>query len=234
MKDAITTECNFQVDMAPYMYGEMSLSEQAAFESHLIDCPECTDEFAAISNARYEVYDWKKLEFDPLETPRFEIPFEESVAAVSWVDKIRVAFGNGWAVPGFAFAGLAIVAILAAVYVGSGDIAPDVTSNISKASPEVTEQTAPKTEAPVAESKTSVDSQADSTVVQTDAEAPSRRSTPTRTVRREKPAAQTFVEPRGTSAGRVQPKVPVLNEPVEEEDTSLRLAELFDDVETSE
>ena len=78
MNDLKNPGCKFHADIVPYMYGEMSAAESSAFETHLIDCGVCTDEFAAVSNARYEVYDWKKTEFEPLATPVFTIPYGEA------------------------------------------------------------------------------------------------------------------------------------------------------------
>src|SRR6478609_2180441 len=122
MKDANITECKFSGEMVSYMYGELSSDETSAFERHLLDCSSCTDDFAAISSSRYEVYDWKKLEFDPLETPSFDIPFEVT-ADLSWAQKIRAAFGS-WAVPAVSFAAFAIVSIVAAalIWQSSGDV----------------------------------------------------------------------------------------------------------------
>src|SRR5881392_3406899 len=102
MKDVNFSKCKFNGDMVSYMYGELPSDESTVFEQHLLDCTNCTDEFAAISSSRYEVYDWKKLEFDPLETPSFEIPVGEA-AGVSWSDKVRAVFARGWMVPAFSF-----------------------------------------------------------------------------------------------------------------------------------
>ncbi|HUR97106.1 MAG TPA: hypothetical protein VMZ26_03450, partial [Pyrinomonadaceae bacterium] len=105
MNDVTFTECEFGADMVPYMYAELPAKKSAAFEAHLLLCSACTDEFASLSNARYEVYDWKKLEFDGLATPTFEAPFESGPEhiAPTWVDKMREAFWGSWAVPGIAF-----------------------------------------------------------------------------------------------------------------------------------
>src|SRR4051794_5572836 len=90
------SECKLSGAMVSYMYGELSSNEGLVFEQHLLECSECTDEFAAISSSRYEVYDWKKLEFDPLETPSFYIPFHEVAMKESWADKIRNVTGRAW------------------------------------------------------------------------------------------------------------------------------------------
>jgi hypothetical protein len=211
----------------PYMYAELSSAECSAFEQHLIDCADCTDEFAAISSARYEVYDWKKLEFDPLETPSFEIPLAE-VSAVSWSDKIRHVFAHAWAVPTVSFAALAIVSVVAAGVIwmrggeelvsknpepvtvtGKSEIAAAVpTGNVEKPSNPVI--TGEEQATPVSASK----------------QATPKRSSP-------QPVRLTRERPIGvkqTNARNEQRAVPTLNEYPDDEDTSLRLAELLEDI----
>ena len=92
-------ECPFSDEIVSYMYGEMPDGAQMKFERHLAACQVCTDDFAAVSLARFETYDWKKVEFDPLETPRIVIPYPEKVVSlgerisawVSWVTVVPAA-----------------------------------------------------------------------------------------------------------------------------------------------
>src|SRR5262245_44488910 len=112
--------CKYANGIVPYMYGELATSAATEFELHLPECEACTDEFAALSAARYEVYDWKKLDFDPLATPAIEIPFGE-VVTVSWIEKLRAAFAGSWAMPAAAFAGVAIIVSLVTVFVITSD-----------------------------------------------------------------------------------------------------------------
>lgn len=56
------------------MYGEIDSVECGSFETHLAECTRCTDDFAAISNARFSVFEWRKQEFDRLATPIISIP----------------------------------------------------------------------------------------------------------------------------------------------------------------
>ncbi len=99
--------------MLAYLYAEMPGAERELFETHLAECGSCIDEFAELSNARYAVYEWQKLEFAPMETPEIVIPFaKKSIAngTFSFADKIKAAFGfsNGWAASGAGFAVIAI------------------------------------------------------------------------------------------------------------------------------
>jgi hypothetical protein len=228
IKDVDFSECKFSSGIVPYMYGEMSGSESSSFESHLVECSMCTDEFASISCARYEVYEWKKLEFDPLATPQIEIVFDAE-PAVSWADKIRAVFAQNWAIPSMAAVGILVAAVFATTFLLSEKGPPDVAANFSKdtavddsarqSSPEIT-----ATEVGVNANR-SEERESEPRVVKS--AAPQRVS--------QKHAVRTArsISIKATSAQNDR-KAPRLNEFVEEEDTSVRLAELFDDIETSE
>jgi hypothetical protein len=226
MNDVNFSECKFSADMVPYMYDELSSVESMAFEQHLIDCADCTDEFAAISSARYEVYDWKKLEFDPLETPNFEIPFEE-VAGVSWSDKIRQMFAHAWAAPTVSFAALAIVAVTAVgvIWLQSGEQL--VVKNLEPVPVPVKQNAAPVPDANVeAPSPYAVAVEQPTTQASVSKRAIPRRTGP-QIVRATRDRS---IEIKQTTARNETRAVPRLNEYPDDEDTSLRLAELLDDI----
>lgn len=76
-EDMVTTskkECPFEDEIVSYMYGEIDGIERDEFETHLAKCMTCTDDFAAVSNARFSVFEWRKEEFDALATPHIVIP----------------------------------------------------------------------------------------------------------------------------------------------------------------
>lgn len=107
--------CGFSNDLVSYLYGEMNLSAINEFETHLPDCNSCTEEFAGLSLARLGVYEWHRDEFRHLNTPLIEIPYslvnsEDSVRS-SWLDVLRGVFASAprLATAGGAFAALAIV-----------------------------------------------------------------------------------------------------------------------------
>ncbi len=232
MNDANYSGCKFSSDILSYMYGELSASTRDVFESHLLECSVCTDEFAEVSAGRYEVYEWKKLAFDPLATPRFEIPSEYEVAAApSWVDKLRAAFGSSWAAPAFALGGLMIVSIFAASWILSGDNQPYVAANtadgpVVDSPPNVVPS--PRVSEPRVETGSTGEIEPQETK-------PVRILAPRRDAKKIVRSAQPrTIEVRGESARNPRITTPRLNEFADEEDTSLRLAELLDDVETSD
>jgi anti-sigma factor RsiW len=233
MNDIDVSVCKFSTDIVPYMYGELSAAESSVFESHLLDCGACTDEFAVISNARYEIYEWKKLEFDPLATPRFEIPAStEPVYTGSWAERFRTAFGQRWAIPSLAFAGLAAVAVMSAVIMfqdGSTEVVGvnESSSAAVSSSPDVMPAVA------VAAVIDEDDGSAGPPEVSKPAKvASSQRREPRRVVRSSRRIQPRTTEVRSVSAENRN--APRLNDFAEDEDTSLRLAELFEDIGTSE
>jgi hypothetical protein len=68
-------ECGFADDIVAYIYDEIGSAERTKFESHLAGCMACTDEFAGISNARFAMFEWHKEEFAHLSTPEIVIPY---------------------------------------------------------------------------------------------------------------------------------------------------------------
>ena len=234
-RDVTISECSFSEDAVLYLYGELPDAECALFESHLLDCTACTDEFAAMASARYEVYDWKKIEFDPIATPRFEIPFDEPVDAASWTDRIRYAFGRGWAIPGLAVAGLAVVSIFALTFLLFSGETNDVASSTGAVDNSTIGNVAavpvgiPSVQAPVADGE--VRDTRPPEEAGRDRIAPVVRSAlrTTRNVNSTQPK-RTVTKPESTRAVKVD--VPRLNGFPDDEDTSLRLAELFEDGET--
>ena len=228
MENLEAFKCEFSVDVVPYMYGEASKRVSSAFEDHLLDCELCTEELAAVSFARYEVYDWKKVEFDPLPTPRI-LPFADTAqvpVAASWLDGLRAVLGGGWLVPSSALAAVAI-----AVVFGISSLAERDSTDLYVAGvPEITTPT-PSVTIPMVPD-VFIDSQAvepqpelKMTEVKT--------LTPKRSVR----VARTNSVPTDSSVAQdvrtdVTQSAPRLNEFNDDEDTSLRLAMLFDDLDT--
>ena len=228
------SECKFNHDIVAYMYGELPAPESSVFESHLLDCTDCTDEFAAISNARFEVYDWKKLEFDPLPTPRFGIPYETE--GVGFAEKVKAVFARGWAVPGLAFAGLAVLAVSAAIVLFSGDSGTaSFVAEVGNENAPMVDRTVvaePEQAKPAAATEPKIHSLPKPRPAVLNASAPPLRQSEPR-----RPGPSLKLKPRPAEAKQAsvqteQKSVPRLNGFPEDEDTSLRLAELFEDIET--
>jgi anti-sigma factor RsiW len=110
--DSKAENCDLGGEMLAYMYDEVSETDRTRFETHLIDCSFCTDEFAAVSNSRFAVYEWKREEFDPIATPQFVITMEPSLSEASgWAAGFRGLFAGWPAAIAFAGAALAFVGV---------------------------------------------------------------------------------------------------------------------------
>ena len=219
--------CGFGDEIVSYMYDELAVADRERFESHLVSCTACTDEFAAIADARYSVFDWRKREFAALETPAILIPYDRAdiqtdrigalAAFGEMVRSWRLAFATG-------LIAIAAVIVLTFGYLGKPHQVtvssvpaeinrPDIIRNVA------TEQTEVTTTKPEIESVKHVDlSPKTVRPVKVHAVKPIVRShsvSPTSTV-----ADQTVKS--GVN------KAPVLGNYEENEDKSLRLADLFD------
>jgi len=108
------SDCLKDADLAALLYDEMSDTERFPLEEHLADCSNCIDEFAAISEARLSAYEWNRDEFAHLATPAVRIPYSDSTERAGFFEKVFsglsvftqfgnavVAFGAIFAVVGF-------------------------------------------------------------------------------------------------------------------------------------
>jgi len=126
--------CLFGEELVSYIYGELPSSGRSAFEEHLLNCGDCTNEFAVVSMSRLGVYEWHRDDFMPLETPVFAIPYERPIAVsefqVRWHDALRGLFSPArLATAGGAFAILAIA--FGAFYVSTSNTVELTTRDIS-------------------------------------------------------------------------------------------------------
>lgn len=123
------TNCGFADEIVSYIYDEIGASERAKFETHLADCTVCTDEFAAISNARFSVFEWQKEEFAHLPMPGIVIPYAtKSSVAEENAPAGLLAGLRGWlSLVNFPVTVAAVLAVsvglgfLAMTYLGVGD-----------------------------------------------------------------------------------------------------------------
>ncbi|HEV7699029.1 MAG TPA: zf-HC2 domain-containing protein [Pyrinomonadaceae bacterium] len=94
-------KCEFGEDIVAYLYGEMPAAGRVLFEKHLAMCHTCTDEFAAISDVRFSVFEWQRAEFAKLATPEIVIPYpaKSGVATTGLFDGLRGLLSLTTAVP---------------------------------------------------------------------------------------------------------------------------------------
>lgn len=83
--DKHNSSCRREAELLTYLYAEATLGERKEFETHLLVCTLCTDEFAELADARFTVFEWQREDFAPLATPKIEIPYPAAQAVGGWV-----------------------------------------------------------------------------------------------------------------------------------------------------
>ncbi|HEX8735312.1 MAG TPA: zf-HC2 domain-containing protein [Pyrinomonadaceae bacterium] len=155
------SSCNFSDLLVSYLYGEIGEKEKSRFESHVSNCSACSDEISAFGGVRASVRNWRETEFYKLPTPVIALPSEPEKATIlttetnaasrTWLAGLRELFSlsPAWTGAGVACAALAICAGLFYVAVSSlqserRDVVAEANKNNSVASlPSPTVQTTP-------------------------------------------------------------------------------------------
>ena len=131
-------KCDRIAEIVPYIYGEATAGERLDFEAHLPECVPCTDEFAAIAEARFAVYEWNREEFASIPTPTFVIPYEKQpVITESFASKLSKIFGlpqfPAWGSAAAAFGALVLfIGIGAVMFYGSRSGNNEIASNSNR------------------------------------------------------------------------------------------------------
>jgi hypothetical protein len=212
-----TSNCGFADEIVSYIYDEIGATDRTNFERHLADCAVCTDEFAAISNARFSVFEWRREEFAHLSTPKIVIPFGEKQYSIVENGSVGLMAGlrgllsiSSWPV---AVAAVLLVCLgfgfLAMTYIGRGDQETAANINVPPVLPLDNPNKVTIGDPDVA--KTSVGNRTGQGV----------RPVKAVEYRRARPNRQ-------TTSNNV--KAPVLNSYDDNDDKSLRLADLFDEI----
>ena len=229
--------CGFDDAMISYIYDEITTAERRTFETHLVNCSACTEEFAEISGARFSVFEWQKEAFAELPTPEIVIPYAKprsvETQEAGFFAGLRGLFG-GFGMP--VAVGAAVLICLgigfAALTLMRGD--DQIAANVVVEQPKLPQNNA--AEKPLVNKEpTSVGT--GETVKANDNEetTPSLREVkPVKAVaesKRPRPVKQFTAEASGRIS-RPQPptrKAPALSNFDEASDRSFRLTDLFDD-----
>lgn len=253
------SDCSFAAEIPAYLYSEIGEREISGFENHLENCSNCADALADSSFALFSVREWRDAEFAQMETPVINIPYEQklavSVVSASWLKRLRqyVSLSPAWTLGG-ATAVLAIGfgLIFAAVNMFQPVEFAEVNSNSAKTAVSPTTQTIvqksekysePSLEPPnnIADTiqpdvahrnnlNKSVDEKKSGAVkisINASANKAVKRN-PENASTNNRLTAESNIKPAASKARQI----PALTSFEEEEDKSLRLAELFEDTET--
>lgn len=99
--------CAFAEQIVSYIYDEATAKERENFEAHLLDCLPCADEIAGFGLIRSSIGEWRKSVVFALDVPALNIPQLRPVVVekeqVSLIDELRklFTFSPAW-VGGFA------------------------------------------------------------------------------------------------------------------------------------
>lgn len=111
--------CFSHEDLVSYLYGEILEADRARLDLHLAECRNCTEGFAALSESRFSVYEWKRDEFEALATPEIVGPWKDkknsTVVTVSWIERIKQLITAN---PSVAFAAAALIMLAVVVWLG--------------------------------------------------------------------------------------------------------------------
>jgi hypothetical protein len=108
--------CTFTEQLASYLYDEIAATEKVLFESHLQNCDSCAIELADFSALRSSILEWRETDFAPLQIPVIVLPETgKSVATKrSWFKILRAALIFSPART--AFASLFVLLIFAGIF----------------------------------------------------------------------------------------------------------------------
>ena len=223
-------ECPRTNEIVSYMYGEIGGPSALEFESHLADCMACTDEFAAVSVARFSVFEWQKEEFSHLPTPEIVIPYAtpaDAAATVPVITAVRAWLGS-LSFP-IAVAAMIVVCVSLGVVVFNivGRREQQVAGNI--AAPAIPQNVAlPQ----VAADPNPIPVEGEKRSIRTPVPVKASADQPRRPVRRSSPAGDHPANNYAVAPNKTAPaaKTPALSVYDDNDDNSLRLADLFDEV----
>lgn len=220
-------DCGFGASAAEYIYGELAEERLSAFESHLAGCDACISELAEVSEARFEVYEWRKFAFDPLLTPIVRIPYHEPVrVGLGLTGRVSqfLSVSRVWTVGGLAVAGVAVASWMAiSVVTPSADVIRVANTSAEAPAAPMTAEVSPLIgDAP--SSPAAPEKRGGAAVRAGSANARPAAPRPVRTQ-----IAAVRVPVRGNTARQTAAPL-TLSGYSAEEDPSLRLAEVFDDI----
>jgi Putative zinc-finger len=250
------SSCGFAEQLVSYLYEEIDGTEKTVFEAHLKNCSNCSDEFAAFSGVHFSINNWKIKDFSNLETPLIEIPYKDSVTPTktqeisgvtdSWLSGLRALFSfspRAWSLATASFAVLAVCAVIALFAFNSRQPNDVATANKNQIKPIIAptvENTPPETNVNSNENnqsekqpKQQVEPKSSQPELATEQNPknirPIKASTNPRPVQKVENIRKNNDIKNKQNKDKVAPKI--LTEPDDEDDT-LRLAELFEEIGT--
>lgn len=221
------SNCGKSGELMSYLYGEIRPDDSQRFERHIGSCESCAAEAASFASLRAAIGDWKS-EFEELRTPIIDIPYpvrEVASAPVSIFDSVRAFLSF----PKLAAVSLALLFISAGFvfYLSGSDSGSLIAGGNQNRSKAVTSPTAQPASTNV---EKSVEPKSPEIAITTQDPQPEKVSD-----RRSAPERATKSGPRkvaGNDKKSIKKQPPTLIDEADDEDKSLRLADLFDEIGT--
>jgi hypothetical protein len=251
------SDCGYGEALVSYLYGEATERETATLKAHLESCRACADEMAAFSGVHLAIDDWKLKDFAMLATPAIEIPYEKaenptaaSSVRASWLPAfLRGLFSTlsprGWTL---ATASLAVLAVCTGIvlFALNSRTREDIAGNEKNSKPTVvpTAEKSPEQSSVVTNRNTNPEKEINPSneqkarqpeVVVSKSESENKRVVKAVNNPRSTPKVDNTPQTRDLKRNNknnteLAPKAI----PDEEEDDTLRLAELFEEIDTKE
>ena len=230
-------------EFVSYIYDELDRTARETFEAHLAACDECAMELASYSDARLSVIEWRREDFDHLETPAIVVPWAsekrtpeaEPAGAFSRFVEALVSL------PMFAKAGMGLAAaalVVGVVYFVS--TSPSGTPNIgtTKSHEQNTESVAvPENKSNFSDDEPLIagnDTSTHEAKITSPGEHPRRHVVLAKFNVKHSPAHRSELATTTAAPNTINSKAPRLSSVDEEDDKSLRLADLFAEIGSSE
>jgi hypothetical protein len=237
--------CGFEEELVSYIYGETDAASKAKFESHLAACANCADELEAFSGVHFAIDDWKAAEFAAIETPAIEIPYpaarEISETKESWLSAVwRDLFSLSARALSLTAASLAVLAVaFGAIFFLIESNGGNELAESNKTTKPAAVPTVEKTPEP-ANTNPNVPPRAETTDPKTPATPEIVRQPETKSTRavkvtdRQRAPQKAENTPKNNEPKRANktPRIKSPEMPDEDEDDTLRLAELFEEIDT--
>jgi hypothetical protein len=240
--------CAFAETLVTVLYGEATEAESTKFEQHLTDCRSCSEEFFTFGAVRNVVGEWRENAFLPLETPEIVLPPAKHPVAAQQTEKVSLLeslrdflFPAGGFLQGAAaFAAIAVCAVLIAVFAFSFAYKND--NNIAGVKPATVESPLPKPDETLrvpAENELAINDGSQDKKQKPPVSTGSSESIAPRTKSAVRPAvAETEQRTKPAPKQKTQPRRPKKEEldfPADDfEDDSIRLADLFDEISSTD
>ncbi len=131
LKENYNSPCEFAEQMIAYLYDEASAGEKNKFEAHLKNCATCADEFADFGSLRSSVLEWREMDFDHLAATHFDISAITGAKPqiVVETEKPKSRFADFWSNrifnPAFAAAVVLLLFVGAGIFIYSSKFSND-------------------------------------------------------------------------------------------------------------